>query len=169
MQNFQISFLPWNHGHYLPKESELWLKFLSRTLFHLSKLKNFWGKIHQNAVDLSFSNFSLNNPPIFIIYQNKLILLTCIKPCLKWICALGSHIGVKMTIFGITPKVKPGQNISWECSIPLKPISLFLWVNKEGLCHGTRVWVHLIWVYLFFYVFWNGWKRETNIINLLCT
>ena len=50
-----------------------------------------------------------------------MILLTCINPRLKWIYALGSHIGVKMTIFGIIPKVKPGWNISWECSIPLNP------------------------------------------------
>ena len=100
------------------------------------------------------------NPPIFIIYRIKLILLTCINPRLKWICALGSHIGVKMTIFGITPKVKPGRNISWECSIALKPISLFLWVNKEGLCHGIRVWVHLIWIISFFMIL--EWMKKRN-------
>ena len=94
-----------------------------------------------------------------------MILLTCINPRLKWICALGSHIGVKMTIFGITPKVKPGWNISWECSIPLKPISLFLWVNKEGLCHGIRVWVHLIWVISFFMIF--GMDEKEKLISLI--
>ena len=31
------------------------------------------------------------------------------------------------------------DNISWEWSIPLQPISLFLRVNKEGLCDGTKV------------------------------
>ena len=44
-----------------------------------------------------------------------------------------------MTIFGVTLQVKPGWNISWECSILLKPISLSLRVNKESPCDGTKV------------------------------
>ena len=44
-----------------------------------------------------------------------------------------------MTIFGFTPKVIAGSNISWESSAPIKHISLFLRVNKEGLCDGTKV------------------------------
>ena len=43
----------------------------------------------------------------------------------------------KMIISSFTPKVMVGWNISWESSVPLQPISLFLRVNKEGLCDGT--------------------------------
>ena len=32
-----------------------------------------------------------------------------------------------------------GWNISWESSVPFKHISLFLRVNKEELCDGTKV------------------------------
>ena len=66
-------------------------------------------------------------------------MLTVINPSLIGLCALGSHIGVKMTIFGFTPKVMAGSNISWESSVPFKHISLFVRVNKEGLCDGTKV------------------------------
>ena len=66
-------------------------------------------------------------------------MLTVINPSLIGLCVLGSHIGVKMTIFGFTPKVIAGSNISWESSAPIKHISLFLRVNKEGLCDGTKV------------------------------
>ena len=65
-------------------------------------------------------------------------MLTVINPSLIGLCALGSHIGVKMTIFGFTPKVMAGSNISWESSVPFKHISLFVRVNKEGLCDGTK-------------------------------
>ena len=67
-----------------------------------------------------------------------MIIQTFINPPFIWLGALGSHIGVKMTIFGVTLQVMAGWNISWECSLPLKPISLFVRVNKEGLCLGTR-------------------------------
>ena len=66
-------------------------------------------------------------------------MLTIINQSLIGLCALGSHIGVKMTIFGFTPKVMAGSNISWESSAPIKHISLFLRVNKEGLCDGTNI------------------------------
>ena len=67
-------------------------------------------------------------------------MLTVNDQSLIELCALGSHIGVKMIIFGFTPKVMAGSNISWESSAPIKHISLFLRVNKEGLCDGTKVW-----------------------------
>ena len=66
-------------------------------------------------------------------------MLTVINLSLVELCALGTHIWVKMTIFGFTPKVMEGSNISWESSVPFKHISLFLRVNKEGLCYGTKV------------------------------
>ena len=68
-----------------------------------------------------------------------MIIQTFINPPFIRLGALGSHIGVKMTIFVVTLQVKPGWNISWECSILLKPISLSLRVNKESLCDGTKV------------------------------
>ena len=61
-----------------------------------------------------------------------MIIQTFINQPFIGLGAIGSHIGVKMTIFDVTLQVKPGWNISWEWSIPLKPISLFLRVNKEG-------------------------------------
>ena len=88
-----------------------------------------------------------------MIYPYKLIIQTFINQPFIWIGALGSHIGVKMTIFGITLQVKPGWNISWECSIPLKPISLFLRVNKEGLCDGKKVRGIVIFGNLIFVIF----------------
>ena len=66
-------------------------------------------------------------------------MLTIINQSLIGLCALGSHIGVKMIIFGFTPKVMAGSSISWESSVPFKHINLFLRVNKEGLCGGTKV------------------------------
>ena len=78
---------------------------------------------------------------------------TFINPTFRWLGALESHIGVKMTISGITLQVKPGWNISWECSIPLKPISLFLRVNKESLCDGTKVRGIVIFGNLIFVIF----------------
>ena len=92
------------------------------------------------------SYFSLDNPPIFIIYRYKLIMLTFINPPIIWICAIGSNIGVKMNIFCVTPQVMAGWDIFWECSMPSKPIRLFLRVNKEGLCHPTKIWVEFFWV-----------------------
>ena len=79
-------------------------------------------------------------------------MLTIINQSLIGLCALGSHIGVKMTIFGFTPKVMAGSNISWESSAPIKHISLFLRVNKEELCDGTkkRGIVFLVFSYLSF-------------------
>ena len=44
-----------------------------------------------------------------------------------------------MNIFGVTPQVMAGWNISWESSVPFQHISLFLRVNKEGLCDGTNI------------------------------
>ena len=77
--------------------------------------------------------------PIFIIYRYKLIMLTFINPPIIWICAIGSNNGVKMNIFCVTPQVMPVWNISWESSVPFQHISLFLRVNKEGLCDGTNI------------------------------
>ena len=53
-ENFHIFFLTRNHGHWLPLEAQIWLKFWSRTMFHLSRLTNFWGKILQKPVELLF-------------------------------------------------------------------------------------------------------------------
>ena len=53
-ENFHIFFLTRNHGHWLPLEAQIWLKFWSRTMFHLSRLTNFWGKIPLNPVELLF-------------------------------------------------------------------------------------------------------------------
>ena len=99
-----------------------------------------------SLIFIALNFFKLDSLLFLIIYPNKLIILTFINPPLTWLCALGSHIRVNMTIFSFTPQMLAGWNISWECLIPLQPIKLFLWVNNEGLCHGTRVWVHLIWV-----------------------
>ena len=81
------------------------------------------------------------------------MIQTSINQPFTWLGAIGSHIGVKMTIFGITLQVKPGWNISWECSIPLKPISIFLRVNKEGLCDGKKVRGIVIFGNLIFVIF----------------
>ena len=40
----------------------------------------------------------LENPPIFLIYPYKLIMLTFINPPLIGLCQLGSHIAVKIII-----------------------------------------------------------------------
>ena len=106
------------------------LKFCSRTLWQLACLTNFSKSIRY----INFYHFSLDNPPISIIYPYKFTNVPFIL-----LGALGSHIGVKMTIFGCTPQVMAGSNISWESSAPIKHISLFLRVNKEGLCDGTKV------------------------------
>ena len=82
-----------------------------------------------------------------------MIIQTFINPPFIWLGALESHIGVKMTIFGVTLQVKLGWNISWECSILLKPISLFLRVNKEGICDGTKVRDIVIFGNLIFVIF----------------
>ena len=66
-------------------------------------------------------------------------MLTIINQSLIGLCALGSHIGVKMIIFGFTPKVMAGSSISWESSVPFKHIRLFLRVNNEGLCDCTKL------------------------------
>ena len=67
------------------------------------------------------------------------MMQTVINPSLIGLRALGSHTRVKMIIFGFTPKVMAGSSISWESSVPFKHINLFLRVNKEGLCGGTKV------------------------------
>ena len=95
-------------------------------------------------------------------------MLTFINLLLIWLCVLGSHIGVKMTIFGITPKVMARWNISWECSTPLKPICLFLRVNKEGLCDGTKVrGIVILEISFLWFLEWR--KKRHYIINLLNT
>ena len=90
--------------------------------------------------------FKLDSLLFLMIYPYKLMTPTFINPLLTWLCALGSHIGVKMTIFDFTPQMKAGWNISWESSVPFKHIGLFLRVNKEGLCDGTIELVKLCWV-----------------------
>ena len=52
--------------------------------------------------------YSIDNLPIFIIYPYKLIIQTFINPTFRWLGALGSHNGVKMTIFGVTLQVMAG-------------------------------------------------------------
>ena len=94
-------------------------------------------------ISLALYFLRLDSLLFLIIYPYKLIILTFINPPLIWLCALGSHFGVKMIIYSFTPKVMVGWNISWESSVPLQPISLFLRVNKEGLCDGTKIWVEL--------------------------
>ena len=54
MRKIDYFFLTRNHGHWLPLEAQIWLKFWSRTMFHLSRLTNFWGKIPLNPVELLF-------------------------------------------------------------------------------------------------------------------
>ena len=82
-----------------------------------------------------------------------MIIQTFINQPFIGLGAIGSHIGIKMTIFDVTLHVKPGWNISWEWSIPLKPISLFLRVNKEGMCDGTKVRGIVIFSNLIFVIF----------------
>ena len=94
-------------------------------------------------ISLALYFLRLDSLLFLIIYPYKLIILTFINPPLIWLCALGSHFGVKMIISSFTPQVMVGWNISWESSVPLKPISLFLRVNKEGLCDGTKIWEEL--------------------------
>ena len=73
-----------------------------------------------------------------------------------------------MTIFGVTLQVMAGWNISWECSVPLNPINLFVRVNKEGLCHGIKVEGKVILVVSF--LWFLEWRKKRHfIINLLNT
>ena len=105
---------------------------------------NGWKRETISLISLALNFFKLDSLLFLIIYPNKLIILSFINQPLTWLRALRSHIRVKMTIFGFTTQMLAGWNISWECSILLQPIRLFLWVNEEGLHHGIWVWVHLI-------------------------
>ena len=53
-----------------------------------------------------------------------------------------------------------GWNISWESSVPFQHISLFLRVNKEGLCDGTKVRGIVIFGNLIFVIFGEE-EKET--------
>ena len=70
-----------------------------------------------------------------------------------------------MTIFGFTPKVMAGSSISWESSVPFKHISLFLRVNKEGLCDGTKVSAIVFCDNLIFGIF--GMEEKVKLTSLI--
>ena len=56
---------------------------------------SYWGKNDHYYIG---HFYPIENPPIFLIYPYKLIMLTFINPPWIWLCLLGSHIGVKIII-----------------------------------------------------------------------